>query len=139
MAAQDSYPPDVGCSALKEKSELVLCVGRGHPLAALPHVTSEQLRAERELRLSTYELDNKDDCPAQSTWSAPGYLMLCEMASQGYGWTELPRWMVQRYGADQLVELPCRAGLGTPGWTPSGPCGALGSAGAWLLQSLIEA
>ena len=59
MAAQDSYPPDVGYSALKEKSELVLCVGRGHPLAALPHVTSEQLRAERELRLSTYELDNR--------------------------------------------------------------------------------
>lgn len=140
MAAQDSYPPDVGYSALKEKSELVLCVGRGHPLAALPHVTSEQLRAERELRLSTYELDNKDDCPAQSTWSAPGYLMLCEMASQGYGWTELPRWMVQRYGADQLVELP------VPGWPRHTRVDAvwsmrraLGSAGAWLLQSLIEA
>ena len=59
MAAQGSYPPDVGYSALKEKSELVLCVGRGHPLAALSHVTSEQLRAERELRLSTYELDNR--------------------------------------------------------------------------------
>ena len=118
----------------------MLCVGRGHPLAALPHVTSEQLRAERELRLSTYELDNKDDCPAQSTWSAPGYLMLCEMASQGYGWTELPRWMVQRYGADQLVELP------VPGWPRHTRVDAvwsmrraLGSAGAWLLQSLIEA
>ena len=118
----------------------MLCVGRGHPLAALSHVTSEQLRAERELRLSTYELDNKDDSPAQSTWSAPGYLMLCEMASQGYGWTELPRWMVQRYGADQLVELP------VPGWPRHTRVDAvwsmrraLGSAGAWLLQSLIEA
>ena len=66
--------------------------------------------------------------------------MLCEMASQGYGWTELPRWMVQRYGADQLVELP------VPGWPRHTRVDAvwsmrraLGSAGAWLLQSLIEA
>ena len=115
MAAQGSYPPDVGYSALKEKSELVLCVGRGHPLAALSHVTSEQLRAERELRLSTYELDNKDDSPAQSTWSAPGYLMLCEMASQGYGWTERRAGWCSATAPISWWNCPCRAGLGTPG------------------------
>ena len=115
MAAQDSYPPDVGYSALKEKSELVLCVGRGHPLAALPHVTSEQLRAERELRLSTYELDNKDDCPAQSTWSAPGYLMLSEMASQGMAGPSCRAGWCSATAPISWWNCPCRAGLGTPG------------------------
>ena len=94
MAAQESYPPDVAHATLTELSEIVLCVGRNHPLAGRQRVTGDELNAERELRLSTYELDDKDAAPPHSTWSAPGYLMLLEMASLGFGWAELPRWMI---------------------------------------------
>ncbi len=137
MAAQESYPPDVAHAALAELSEIVLCVSRKHPLARLPRVTEDQLKSERALRLSTYELGDKEPEPAYATWSAPGYLMLMDMATLGFGWTELPRWMFQRFGQDQLVELKA------PGWPRHirvdavwSRRRALGPAGAWLLQSL---
>lgn len=139
MAAQDSYPPDVAHATLAELSEIVLCAGRGHPLASLPRITTEALRTQRELRLSTYELDDKETAVPHATWSAPGYLMLLEMASLGFGWTELPRWMIQRFGRDQLVEL------NVPGWPRHirvdavwSTRRALGPAGAWLLESLTR-
>ncbi|MFF7059681.1 LysR family transcriptional regulator [Achromobacter spanius] len=139
MAAQDDYPPDVAHATLSELSEIVLCVGRNHPLASQPNVGTDALRLERELRLSTYELDDKDAAPPNATWSAPGYLMLLEMASLGFGWAELPRWMIQRFGRDQLVELT------VPGWPRHirvdavwSTRRALGPAGAWLLDSLTR-
>ncbi|MBB1595604.1 LysR family transcriptional regulator [Achromobacter sp. UMC46] len=139
MAAQDSYPPDVAHATLTELSEIVLCVGRNHPLAGRARVTGDELDAERELRLSTYELDDKEAAPPRSTWSAPGYLMLLEMASLGFGWAELPRWMIQRFGRDQLVELT------VPGWPRHirvdvvwSTRRPLGPAGAWLLDSLTR-
>lgn len=140
MAAQENYPPDMAHSTLREASEIVLCVGRGHPLATLSGVTKDHLKTERELRLSTYELDDKASAPSQSTWSAPGYLMLLEMATLGFGWAELPRWMLHRFGRGQLVELA------VPGWPRQIRVDAvwstrrpLGPAGAWLLQSLTRA
>ena len=140
MAAQENYPPDMAHATLREASEIVLCVGRGHPLATLSGVTKGHLKTERELRLSTYELDDKASAPSQSTWSAPGYLMLLEMATLGFGWAELPRWMLHRFGRGQLVELA------VPGWPRQIRVDAvwstrrpLGPAGAWLLQSLTRA
>jgi DNA-binding transcriptional LysR family regulator len=129
----------VAHATLPELSEIVLCVGRSHPLASLPSVTEDQLKSERALRLSTFELGDKEAEPAASTWSAPGYLMLLEMASRGFGWTELPRWMIQRFGQDRLTELKA------PGWPRHIRVDAvwsrrrpLGPAGAWLLQSLTD-
>ncbi|CUJ64799.1 HTH-type transcriptional activator AllS [Achromobacter xylosoxidans] len=140
MAAQENYPPDMAHATLREASEIVPCVGRGHPLATLSGVTKDHLKTERELRLSTYELDDKASAPSQSTWSAPGYLMLLEMATLGFGWAELPRWMLHRFGRGQLVELA------VPGWPRQIRVDAvwstrrpLGPAGAWLLQSLTRA
>lgn len=139
MAAQDDYPPDVAHATLSELSEIVLCVGRNHPLASQPNVGTDALGTERELRLSTFELDDKDAAPPNATWSAPGYLMLLEMASLGFGWAELPRWMIQRFGREQLVELT------VPGWPRHirvdavwSTRRALGPAGAWLLDSLTR-
>ena len=123
MAAQDSYPPDVGYSALKEKSELVL---RGPwPPAGRP-ATRDQRAAARGTRIAAQHLrtGQQDDCPAQSTWSAPGYLMLCEMASQGMAGPSCRAGWCSATAPISWWNCPCRAGLGTPGWTPSGPCGA---------------
>ena len=95
MAAQDSYPPDVGYSALKEKSELVLCVGRGHPLAALPHVTSEQLRGTR-IAAQHLRTGQQGRLPGAIDLVGAGLSDAERNGQPGYGWTELPRWMVQR-------------------------------------------
>lgn len=66
--------------------------------------------------------------------------MLLEMATLGFGWAELPRWMLHRFGRGQLVELA------VPGWPRQIRVDAvwstrrpLGPAGAWLLQSLTRA
>ncbi|MFU1929952.1 LysR family transcriptional regulator [Bordetella hinzii] len=137
MAAQADYPPDVAHATLPELSEIALCVGAGHALADLPRVTLQDLAGARELRLSTFALADKEAPLARPTWSAPGYLMLLEMASLGFGWTELPRWMVQRFGQGRLRELDA------PGWPRHIKVDAvwstrrtLGPAGAWLLQRL---
>lgn len=36
----------------------------------------------------------------------PSYLMLLEMAEQGFGWAILPRWLVEQFGREKLVTLP---------------------------------
>jgi DNA-binding transcriptional LysR family regulator len=103
------YPPDIGHITLTQVSEIVLCASRSHPLSMLAAVNHNELRSARALCLST---DQKPQLPETNAnnWFAPDHLMLLEMVRMGFGWAELPRWMVQRFGCDQLVELP------VPGW-----------------------
>lgn len=138
MAAQTAYPPDIANATLPDLSEIVLCAGRSHALADLPRVTPDELKHTRELRLSSYEHERKRVATGP-IWLAPSYLMLLEMATMGFGWTELPRWMIQRFGRDQLVELRMA------GWPRHIPVDiiwstrtTLGSAGAWLLDKLSK-
>jgi DNA-binding transcriptional LysR family regulator len=70
-------------------------------------------------------------------WSADSYLLLLEMAELGFGWTELPRWVADRFGAKTLKELSAR------GWprlvAVDALClkgASLGLAGNWLLDAL---
>jgi len=136
LAAQPAYPPDLAWATLPDSSEIVLAAGRKHPLAKLRRVREQDLQAHRELRIKPYEHDGSGAPPGRC-WSAPSYLMLLEMAVLGHGWTRMPRWLIDRFAPDALVEL--RA----PGWPrriaidsiwsnqrPNGP------AGAWLLQAL---
>jgi DNA-binding transcriptional LysR family regulator len=137
VAAQASYPPDIGAATLPELSEIALFVGAAHPLAGSRDVTAAALAGHRELRLNTY-LDQAETRPAGRIWSAPSYLMLLEMAELGFGWTALPRWLATRFAAS-LVELQAR---GWPRrvavdavWSRAAP---LGLAGNWLLQALLS-
>lgn len=138
LAAQTHYPPDIAHTTLAELSEITLCVARSHPLAALERPLGHDLKSVRELRLNAHGSDTIS--MAQSnTWSAPSYLMLLEMATLGFGWTELPRWMVERFGRDLLVELP------VPGWPRHIPVDVvwstrrkLGPTGAWLLERVSQ-
>jgi DNA-binding transcriptional LysR family regulator len=64
--------------------------------------------------------------------------MLLEMAVLGFGWTELPRWLVEQFAADRLHEVCAR------GWPRRVPVDAvwsrkrpLGQAGAWLLDTML--
>jgi len=138
VRAQEHYPPDVEHRTLPELSEMVVVVGRGHPLAELGRATEADLRAERELRIAPYEDDGRPLARGRS-WSAPFYLMLLEMAVMNFGWARMPCWLVDRFGAGRLVELD------VPGqrrllpvdvvWSNQRP---LGQAGAWMLEELLE-
>lgn len=104
---QDSYPPDLVSSTVEERTEFALFVSREHPLANQKGIDQDTLRQHRELRLAT--IVNPYESRAKGrVWSAPSYLMLLEMAQGGFGWAPLPRWLVARFDAGTLQELPVR-------------------------------
>ncbi|WP_095078477.1 LysR family transcriptional regulator [Pseudomonas sp. Irchel s3h17] len=135
---KDSYPADLDCAALDERTEIALFVSPRHPLAALHTVDQQTLAQHRELRLAT--IINPYETRAKGrVWSTPSYLMLLEMAQGGYGWAPLPRWVVARFGAGTVQELKVR------GWPKSVSVHALwsrlhppGPAGSWLLAKILE-
>ncbi|MDO9405875.1 MAG: LysR family transcriptional regulator [Polaromonas sp.] len=139
VAAQASYPPDLGAATIAEQSEITLFVAKDHPLASCEDITPELLSQHRELRLATYITPgDRVTAPAGRTWSAPSYLMVMEMAVLGFGWAPIPRWMVTRFAADKLHELQAR------GWPRRVPVDAvwsrrtpLGRAGTWLLGEML--
>lgn len=145
MAARATYPAGIGAATVAEASEIGLFVGRSHPLAAygdaeVPHAA---LRDARELRLNTYVAPDGRGAnglvvSGTRRWSAPSYMMLMEMAVLGFGWAELPRWMVEHFARDGLCALRAR------GWPRRVPVDAvwsrsrpLGPAGAWLLDAML--
>jgi DNA-binding transcriptional LysR family regulator len=140
VAAQSSYPADVGWATIAEQSEITLFVARTHALAGLKDVTPEVLAQFRELRLDTYlARTGPAALSVRSAWSAPSYLMLLEMAVLGFGWAAIPRWMVTRFAPDTLHELEAR------GWPQRVPVDAvwsrlrpLGRAGTWLLHEMLS-
>ncbi|MCP1106780.1 LysR family transcriptional regulator [Serratia nevei] len=137
VEVQKSYPPDIAFSRLPEQTEMGLFVAHQHPLAQVAAPTPEQLSSIRQLILNTY---TGAEAARQGglVWSAPSYLLLLEMAEQGFGWAVLPHWLVQQYGHGKLTQLRPR------GWpklisvdavwsklTPPGP------AGFWMLDRLL--
>lgn len=139
IETQEIYPPDIGFAPLAEKPQMGLFVAQSHPLASLDHVATEHLSTTRQLCLNTY---NRIDNQAKSqglVWSAPSYLMLLEMAEQGFGWAILPRWLVKQFGQRELFELTVRGWPKTTSidavWSKNTPPGP---AGRWLLDRIIE-
>ncbi|OIN44436.1 LysR family transcriptional regulator [Pseudomonas azotoformans] len=138
IEAQDIYPPDLTRSPVAERTEIALFVAPTHPLARLENIDSQALQQHRELRLASIISPNETR-PTGRVWSAPSFLMLMEMAQLGFGWAELPRWLVERFGNAGLVELKVR------GWPRSVAVDALwsrqyppGPAGSWMLSQMLE-
>lgn len=120
------------------RAQIALFVSPKHPLANLDKVTPHTLQQHRELRLASIISPNENRS-TQRVWSAPSYLMLMEMAQLGFGWAPIPRWLVERFGGNQLVELKVRS------WPRSVAVDALwsrqqppGPAGSWLLEKMLE-
>ncbi|NQD95873.1 LysR family transcriptional regulator [Pseudomonas sp. CrR25] len=140
VETQVIYPPEIDACAVAERTEMALFVAKHHPLAALPRVNRETLYAHRELRLATVLNSTSDSVAASGrSWSAPSYLMLLEMAEDGFGWAPIPRWLVERYGSGSLHELEAN------GWPRQIVVDAvssrrfpLGPAGSWLLNKMTE-
>lgn len=143
LAAQASYPPELAHASLADCADFGLFVAKGHPLAQLPRVTTEDLLPWRVLRLSTVADQGAelDDLPGSGgrCWSAPDYLLLLEMATLGFGWAALPRQLVTGHGDGRLQELAIN------GWPKQVRVDvvwsrerSLGPAAAWLLERLLS-
>ncbi|NWL80275.1 LysR family transcriptional regulator [Pseudomonas taiwanensis] len=143
LAAQGSYPPEVGSATVAERADFGLFAAREHPLAQLADVRESDLAGWRLLRLNTVgdamALDDELPFSGGRCWSAPSYLMLLDMASNGFGWAELPRWLVSGYANGRLKELQ------VPGWPRSQAVDVvwsrqrpLGPAASWLLERLLD-
>lgn len=139
VATQVRYPPDISALTLKERSLIGCYVARQHPLAHRAQqqaLVVQDLAEYRELRLSQ-PLPELPTINTQQQWHAPTYTMLLEMLMLGVGWASLPRWIVQRYAANQMLELhidgwPVELSVDVI-WSRQYP---LGQAGQWLLEQM---
>ena len=136
VRAQPTLPADIAVARLQVEAQMAVYLHRDHPLAKLKAISESQLEEVRHLRLNTW-VEPREPTSMGRIWSAPTYLLLLEMAEQGFGWTILPRWMVKQFGHDVLQELSL------PGWPqhiaveviwsrrqPPGP------AGRWMIDQL---
>ncbi|RWR00717.1 transcriptional regulator [[Pantoea] beijingensis] len=136
VRVQPHLPQDITTSRLQVQAQMAIFIHRDHPLVQTSEVTQTQLNGVRQLRLSTLAQNESRPSPG-GIWFAPSYLLLLEMAEQGFGWSILPRWLVEQFGHQVLYELPVE------GWpqridvdavwsrrTPPGP------AGRWMLDQL---
>ncbi len=137
LRARAEYPADIAASRLQVKTEMAVFVAATHPLASEKKITRSQLAMVRQLYLNTYKRNDRLQAEG-NVWSAPSYLMLLEMAQQGFGWSILPRWLVSRYDHQMLVELPV---AGWPqlievdvAWSKAHPPGP---AGLWMIDNLL--
>ncbi len=143
LAGQPPYPADIEAATLDGLVTFGLYVAADHPLAALERVTPADLAPYRLLRLSTVTEASQQVSRLPDTrgrcWSAPDYLLLLDMAVQGFGWAELPLWLVTTFGQGRLVELavpgwPQRVAVDVV-WSRRRP---LGPAGNWLRERLLR-
>ncbi|MBN9364149.1 MULTISPECIES: LysR family transcriptional regulator [unclassified Devosia] len=136
-AAAPSYPAGIASARLAQPTRMGVFVARTHPLVAIGSPGAEHLAATRQIYLNSYIGGGAR--PLGLAWSAPSYLMLLELTQQGFGWAELPDWLVRQYAGDTLSELLPR------GWPRLLPVDVLwsrmsppGPAGQWLLDSLLS-
>lgn len=135
LATQPGYPADVAVARLPEQAEFGVYVASGHPLAGLGQVQTQHLENARQLYIKTYAPSLHHG--RGQAWSAPDYLTLLEFAVRGFGWAELPRALVARFGIE-LVELqmagyPRRVNMDVA-WSSRR---ALGPAGQWLVRQML--
>lgn len=133
LAIQDGL---LASQPLPQPASTSLYVAPQHALASQRPQDEAQLQAHRQLRLNTYG-DTAPAGGAGQCWYAPSYLLLLEMTQLGFGWAELPDWLVARY-APELVPLPL------PGWPQRRSLHAVwrraqppGPAAAWMLQHFL--
>lgn len=136
IRVQDRYPTSIISRRLQVEAKMAIYLHRDHPLAGQESVTESELLAIRQLRLNTW--NEQQPIAGGKVWLAPSYLLLLEMAEQGFGWSVLPRWLTEQFGHQRLRELP------VAGWpqnikvdavwsrlTPPGP------AGRWMIDQLL--
>ncbi len=138
LASQPSYPTDLVARRLPITAKMGIFVGHTHDLSQKTEVRLDDLRPARQIYLNTERSTTKR--PGGRVWSATDYLMVLEMAEQGFGWAVLPQELVRQYGSGRLVELavegyPRSVNLDVL-WSKNTPPGP---AGMWLVNRLLSA
>ena len=137
IRVQPEYPSGIATSRLQVEAPMAIYLHQDHFLAQQSRVDEAELKSVRQLCLNTWI--EKDRYPAgKGVWSAPSYLLLLEMAEQGFGWSVLPRWLVQQFGHQVLRELPVSGWpqriLVDAAWSRHSPPGP---AGRWMIDQLL--
>lgn len=137
VRAQPKLPTDLAMARLQVGAQMAIYLHQDHPLASKAKVTEAELKSLRQLCLNTW-VENERYQGGKGIWSAPSYLLLLEMAEQGFGWSILPRWLVEQFGHQVLSELPV---TGWPqkisvdvAWSRRSPPGP---AGQWMIDQLL--
>ncbi len=136
VRVQEHYPSDICVKRLQVEAQMAIFLHQNHPLAQQTHVTEAELKSLRQLRLNTWV--ERTPAPAGKVWLAQSYLLLLEMAEQGFGWSILPRWLTQQFGHQTLRELP------VAGWPQNIQVDVVwsrrmppGPAGRWMIDQLL--
>lgn len=137
IRVQDRYPANISLRRLQVEAKMGIYVHHDHPLAQKDSVTEAELQGIRQLRLNTWT--EQEPAPGGKVWLAPSYLLLLEMAEQGFGWSVLPRWLTEQFGHQLLRELPVagwpqniRVDVAWSRLSPPGP------AGRWMIDQLVS-
>lgn len=137
IRVQPDYPEEIATARLQVEAQMAIYLHQDHPLAQESMVSEQKLKHVRQLCLNTWTESERYQS-GKGLWSAPSYLLLLEMAEQGFGWSILPRWLVEQFGHQLLCELPV---TGWPqkisvdvAWSRRSPPGP---AGRWMIDQLL--
>jgi len=137
IRVQPDYPEEIATARLQVEAQMAIYLHQDHPLAQEQSVSEQKLKHVRQLCLNTWTESERYQS-GKGIWSAPTYLLLLEMAEQGFGWSILPRWLVEQFGHQLLRELPV---TGWPqkisvdvAWSRRSPPGP---AGRWMIDQLL--
>lgn len=109
--SQPGYPQELAFQQLGKLIMLHVCHPQ-HPLAQMKSVTFDDLHVHRRLAFTAHasKLPSSEYLRSTQLWQAESYLALLEMVRAGFGWTTLPRQLIQRELArGELVELQLSA------------------------------
>ena len=114
MLAKDYEPAALLRARALEEVECILCVGAGHPLAALGHAAGlEELHAHVELSVqdSSGRGDDRHMFGGERVFFLSGFMAKKQALLMGLGFGWMPRYLVEEELArGELVELPYEGG-----------------------------
>ncbi|MBT0728477.1 LysR family transcriptional regulator [Rosenbergiella australiborealis] len=140
VTTQQSYKQgELISRQLAISSQTGIYLAKNHPLSLRTTLTFDDLKAIRQLQLNTWSRAGIQRSEGK-VWSSSSYLLLLDMAQQGFGWAKIPCWMVDHFGDGSLTRLPLA------GWPEKknleiiwSARHALGPACLWMIEALTVA
>lgn len=139
ITKQTNLPPDLTSRSLAISGHTGIYLAKNHPLCQQATITLDDLKSIRQLQLNTWSRAGIQRSEGL-VWSASSYILLLDMAQQGFGWASLPCWMVDYFGNNSLQLLPIA------GWPQQisleviwSTRFTLGPAGRWMIDQLSAA
>ena len=105
ITKQPNLPTELVSRSLAISGHTGIYLAKDHPLCQQATLTLDDLKAVRQLQLNTWSRAGIKRSEGL-VWSASSYILLLDMAQQGFGWAKLPCWMVDYFGNEKLTQLP---------------------------------